>query len=492
MKKTTVLLIFLALLLAFSACAAKGGNTDTKTSFITEFSLPEGMDETKIGLYFYNNNFKEFTKEKPAQNTGYYNKNFPTLIYFPGEKTPDFFVGGKYNRTETTLFDNWSLSGKNVAVFYYGEFFNEGGIPLVEKFWGADGQDKMNFYAGEKKDSGLNVSLAEIFAYYYLNTFPENYAGGEVVFAGNDEGAAFALAAADYLYNFKSSVPERLLPARLALLDMPYSEAESTVTVKWKNEKMNSYLPFAASVAENLAINEGLVLEVVESDVSGKIGGIEKPEAYEKILGCSVSLDYIASFLTEEEKAQRTASRDWYLLSMTSTGVSSAHYDYVRKDTGASYAYALSSATLTSYTRALRGTNFKSENVTSFELDVKQRSVVSKADTRIFGYAYVDKDKDGAVDDGRNSKLAGVKVIVSSSNGFYKVVQTDKFGFYEVTIGAEYVSSNSVTFTVNFKQKEGYAFFKAGSEEADGTNTATAKIYNWFEIGQGFTPLDAA
>ena len=442
---------------------------------------------------------------------GSYSVIKPTLIYFHGEmpnmsnKRVSFtldeeeYTDDTYSNNRTRFNDRdlsnirelyyyWDKAGFNVGIFHYEQFADDTSKNILSKIYD---NSNLSYKNGEEtitsSNSDLSHSLVEVFVATYLNEFTDRpLRGEEIRFIGNGVGANFALAVVEYMEYFfaKGEISGIYMPRRVTLTDPYLSEDNIDLNIEWKNDSINDFTINDTSIDNALeytaksvkALNrKGVIFEYIESDE--KYEDFEN-EDYDILVENTAMLMFRETYsqnFSADYLALNRISLDWYLYSINGSD-RTLGFDtdpnirkdftypildnYERDKARQSLVYGLSAWTPTTYTKAVVGHIFiqvkppvdgESETfyLERFQTENNQKSDITSP--FIAGYAFLDTNKDGKINNGFGIYLANVEITFKYRDDHreYKVY-TDETGFYKFNIKeSAYDTSNENYIDIN-------------------------------------------
>ena len=187
----------------------------------------------------------------------YFNPSKPTIIYIHGwEKDStktlyrETFNPNKNDSTGANVnsADYWINKGWNIGIFYWNQLSDEFEVKDAEaKIWSTSGPKAMRW---RKKDGSYvtsgtpSVSAAELFVQAYSAAM-RNYSGSEIRICGHSLGNQMAINGTMLISNGidRGTIPSKLLPNRVALLDPFYSKGgKSFLGNRWTGEVCRDYV----------------------------------------------------------------------------------------------------------------------------------------------------------------------------------------------------------------------------------------------------------
>lgn len=421
--------------------------------------------------------------------------------------TPQEILAAKKSAIKDELWEYWLDNGYNIGIFRTESFSVGTPSEYYRKILGTyTSSDK------SQNENLLSVSLLRAFAYEYAEEFKTESAkfdspvndsdmtAPDFRFVGSGVGAVFALYAADYVYGayYNKNIGEYVLPSRLALIDPWFDDA--------------TVLADAADVAERLA-RFGVAIEYIESDSEAAAGFTDAQiKDRNRIISKSAYLEMRESFsegLTAETKERIGIT--WYLASINGSdffrlsqnpsternrkpiyNVPDLYYNTYNN-------YAVGAWTPTPYIGLLRGIKFTPKTYNydknaatdytadSFRIELYQYS--DKEGLRVGGYAFVDKNGDTVMNDGRaNGFLKGVTVELvykssssseSSDETVIATAKTDDRGFYLLETNREIYNVRNRTIYVRFKRPN----YKYNFNKISGSFTEDVQM--WYSVAAG-------
>jgi len=209
---------------------------------------PSNFSQLDVNIYWYGAN-NQNQRAIAGQANPYFDPARPTVIYIHGWQNGTTVQLRRESFDRLALNDNadvaraWIDRGWNVGIFYWNQLADEGEVKDAEaKIYTVDRTLFTN--ATRWRDStgayrlGPNLTVTQQFVNVYKAAMA-NFAGPEVRLAGHSLGAQLAVTGASALWREKNAgtLPARLVPARVALLDHAYlSGAHAWIGNQWTGE----------------------------------------------------------------------------------------------------------------------------------------------------------------------------------------------------------------------------------------------------------------
>lgn len=132
---------------------------------------------------------------------------------------------------EADLADPWIDQGWNVGIFYWTALADEPDVAdAQDKIWSIHGNQGMRYRLNDQfYDSGLNVTIADLFVASYLKVFSNaTWAQNPIRLLGHSLGSQVVCRAATMLAERlnSSELPDHLFPSQVVLLD-PYMDLKA-------------------------------------------------------------------------------------------------------------------------------------------------------------------------------------------------------------------------------------------------------------------------
>ena len=416
---------------------------------VNDLNLPEtltakGTDQ-EFGLYIYNGT--SFVRYSEADASAI-DPNKKTLIHAHG-----MGFNGNWNN-----YKGYYENGYNVLCLHWGAFASEEYYAfrdICDKIWTYDSPmryrnaDANGWVSGED----IQYSMAEIYAAYYLdflNKFP-SCMEKELILTGHSYGGMLTTALLSYLTTaFANGLVEvKYLPDRAVLCDPFFVDGTETYKVRWLGDTPNDYYGgsiFLSKQALIAAHTVGISVALVRSSglittsfaMAYKIPDITPALDTLNINALYVDGNALPLFNFNPDKAHvygevwpAAMTKEVYDTSCPSEYAFSAfnpyHADFARVGTTYDLDYKDTS------------TDFTDDTIT---LHDKTKG------TKIYGFAFVDENGNGQLDERLGSHVKGVTVTLTDASGNVQTVTTGLNGYYEFT------SSGACTLT--FSAPKGY------------------------------------
>ncbi len=458
-----IMLTSVLLAIAFASCGAplsdavvlieRFASQDEEYDSISmeDIYIPQGVRSDGLGLFWADGNgWKKSDDENAA---------------FDAEKPVIIFAHGMGSGSYGPYRDKWLSAGYNVGCFVWSNFSDDEPFTGQSKVWGING-NKMRW---KRADGGYEYadipshSLAEIYAACYFDFMSSiDYKGSEIRFFGHSLGAQLTVALSSYFLAAleNSKMNPKYMPERVTLLDPYLSNASDQTYVTW----LDATLAEGGSVKTALdTVNKlkaiGVAVELVRSSpwVEMAAAAFNKgDDGYNAALRQAVMhVDIDTKFLTTKYgiyngiAARHEVGEDWY-----SGAVSEGLWPDSAVD--GSLEYGVSPLTPTSYVYARMG-NAYALGLNGTENDYKddaQRSLnIQKA--KIAGFAFLDQNGNGLMDDGIASRMSGITVSLYEK-GKRKAISTQITG-----VSGYYcfeVEPNSNNYHIKVSGVKGYSF----------------------------------
>ena len=457
-----------------------GKNDEVEFLKLSDIYFPSGMLETGLGLYIWDNVKKTWVRTDTEEGKA----------LFRNDKSIVCFTHGMGGNGSLDCPDYYYDEGYNPLTFMWGAMSDEAGETwtlIADKVWYRQyGHWRKTDNSFEENDLS-NAACAEIYgAYYYdlLSAFPD-YSGSEIVLMGHSYGGMLTGAMLSFLcsmYN-KGHLPAYMLPDKVNFLDPYFSRADynAELIVPWLlpeerplKGNVNEAIYQAALESRNLGIAIGLVRtsKPVCTPTTLNAFGLDVTGSYWNFCNSIVYAHISDNWKTQFPNFlyENLHGYGWSWFDEYNTG-------YILKDTSATVdeeAYCFYMPYEKMFAKAgikydfdINGTkeDIEDDIVTSFFCTyVSGTSVVdkdpindayynesktlldayTKGKAKIAGFAYLDRNGNGVMDERLKDHFYGAKVTVkdadgnviyttiTSANGYYEV-ETDVAGEYTVT-----------------------------------------------------------
>ncbi len=204
------------------------------------------------GLYWFGYD-DSWEKAIPGQSNSYFSNSKPTVIYVHGwqngstqKKNRETFYRKDAGGPDLDLAHAWLAAGYNVGILYWNQFADEGEVKDAEaKIWTATGPRAMRWRnSSGAYSNGPTKSVGDLlFDHYKANM--ASYTGNNIRILGHSLGNQVAIVLTKKISDAVTAgtLPSRLLPKRVALLDPFYSnQAKSYLGNRWVGEVCRSYV----------------------------------------------------------------------------------------------------------------------------------------------------------------------------------------------------------------------------------------------------------
>lgn len=228
------------------------------------------------GLYWFGYG-DSWQKAVPGQSNAYYVASKPTLIYIHGwqngstqKKNRETFNRKDAGGPDLDLANAGLAAGYNVGVLYWNQFADEGEVKDAEaKIWTASGPRAMRWRnSSGVYSNGPTKSVGDLLFDHYKNNMT-SYTGNNVRILGHSLGNQAAIVLSKKISDAVSAgtMPSRLLPKRVALLDPFYSnQAKSWLNNRWVGEVSRTYVSELKT--------KGVIFETYRTSVASSTGFI--------------------------------------------------------------------------------------------------------------------------------------------------------------------------------------------------------------------------
>ena len=491
MKKTALWIVTIVLCLltffALASCERPTENTgtlgeqkiekDDRVEFLKlkDIEFPEGMLETGLGLYIWDPTNKDWVRTDTSEGKALFRKDKSTFIFAHG-------MGG--NATVDCP-DYYYENGYNPLSFKWGAFsdeLDESWMLIADKIWYREyGHWRRSDDTFEEFDLS-NASATEIYAAFYYDLFEAfpDYSGSEIIMSGHSYGGMLTGAMTSFICSMykKGHMPAYMLPDKVVFLD-PYFSRADLLTVPWllKEEQpvdgnVNECLYRASNDCKDLGIAVGLIRtsKMVCTTTTMNHFGLDLTGSYWKFCNNIVYAHINDNWQKEFIKyAGMIHGYGWSWFDEYNTG-------YVLKDSSATveeealcfympYEKMFAKSGI-KYDFDINETwkNIEDDIVTSFfctydpyvnDAYTNETETIlnnyKEGKAKIAGFAYVDNNGNGKMDERIKDHFAGVTVTVKNADGetIYNG-KTGNNGYYEVetNIAGEY--------TVSFTAPKGF------------------------------------
>ena len=486
---------------------------DPKKEFpkLDEIYFPEGIFDTGMGMYIWNDSAKSWVRTNTAEGKALFRADKPTMIFAHGK-------GGNATVDRPAYF---YARGYNVVSFLWGTFARERDsiwYVIADKIWFREGQRWIPDLGSDddsennvEKEDVPNVTVAEIYGAFYYDLFAAfpDYSGSEIRIFGHSYGGMLTGALISYLTaSYKNGfLPAYMLPDRVDFLDPYFSFATETLgDVPWLGEEgtpakgnVNEAIYQAILVCRELGIVVGLdrTFKPVcypTTLLEYNVGKEEVTQSYwdfcNNIVYAHMSTDSSKAFGSQSDffSYAHGYGWDWYdnfsdgtVLSDTSALVPEEAYCFfmpyekMYAKAGIKYLFDVNGTLDPVDDDIVTSFFFNYENDPEYikndafgnpdedpEFAEEFAAGCYKSKAKIAGFAYVDANGNGVMDERLVGHFHGLGVVVKNAageviyegktglNGYYEA-QTDVAGEYTVEFSAPKgyeVARASVTVTV--------------------------------------------